>query len=181
MFDKNSISGSESLCKGASAPLYPQKRGDIVMYTPSLEDQERFDNQKMAVLSHLQEGKTITQDEGNALYGIMRLAARISELRREGWNIVTTMIPAGENGAPVAQYTLASEPRRTTPFLPVSYENIPDELKALPQWVLWRGMPSTVTKTNFSIMINLKANVEGLIMRKRQLIGNLPLPTREAS
>ena len=103
-------------------------------------DRERFDTQKLAVFDHLQTGKTITQEEAKTQYGVMRLAARIDELRREGWNIVTTMVPAGENGANVARYSLGTEPRRKTQFLPVVAENIPEELKALPQWVIWRGV-----------------------------------------
>lgn len=110
-------------------------------YTPpTVQDYERFLNQKAIVLTHLQSGQAVTQDQAKERWGIMRLASRIDELRREGWNIITTMIPAGENGAMVAQYALGSEPRRKSSYLPVVPENIPDELKALPQWVTWRGV-----------------------------------------
>lgn len=113
----------------------------MTSYTPSAEDRERFQTQKLSVLSHLQAGKTITQKESEAAYSIMRLASRVDELRREGWNVVTTMVPAGEDGPLVAQYSLPPDrPRRETTYLPVVPENIPAELKELHQWVLWKGV-----------------------------------------
>lgn len=45
--------------------------------------------QKARLLEHLQEGKTITRLNGWQLLGIIELPARISELKREGWPIVT--------------------------------------------------------------------------------------------
>ncbi|NLL36543.1 MAG: hypothetical protein GX256_03350 [Fretibacterium sp.] len=104
-------------------------------------DRATWNTQKLDVLRHLQAGHTLTQDEARALFGIMRLASRIEELRREGWNIVTEMIPVGQNGAKVGRYSLSKEePRRESPYLPVAAENIPDELKALPQWVVWHAV-----------------------------------------
>ena len=103
-------------------------------------DREVWKSQKLAVLEHLQAGRSITQDEAREQFGIMRLASRIDELRREGWNVETEMIPIGEGGARVARYSLGAEPRRASRFLPVAAENIPDEFKALPQWVVWRAV-----------------------------------------
>lgn len=103
-------------------------------------DREAWKSQKLAVLEHLQAGRSITQDEARGQFGIMRLASRVDELRREGWNVVTEMVHAGGNGARVARYSLGAEPRRASRFIPVAPENIPDELKALPQWVVWRGV-----------------------------------------
>lgn len=103
-------------------------------------DRETWNSQKLAVLELLQTGQSITQDEARGQFGIMRLASRVDELRREGWDVVTEMVHAGENGARVARYSLGEEPRRASRFLPVAAENIPDELKALPQWVVWRAM-----------------------------------------
>ena len=103
-------------------------------------DREAWNSQKLAVLEHLQAGRSITQDEAREQFGIMRLASRIDELRREGWNVETEMIPIGEGGARVARYSLGAEPRRASRFLPVAAENIPDEFKALPQWVVWRAV-----------------------------------------
>jgi hypothetical protein len=51
---------------------------------PTAEDRERFQAQSRAVLAHLQKGLTLTQDQARELYGIMRLAARTSELRERG-------------------------------------------------------------------------------------------------
>ena len=103
-------------------------------------DREAWNSQKLVVLAHLKAGCSITQDEARGQFGIMRLASRIDELRREGWNVETEMIPVGEGGARVARYSLGAEPRRTSRFLPVAAENIPDELKALPQWVVWQAV-----------------------------------------
>lgn len=123
-------------------------------YTPSAEDRERFLTQKLSVLSHLQAGMAITQKEAEAAYSIMRLAARVDELRREGWNVITTMVPAGEDGPLVAQYSLPPDrPRKVTKYLPVVPENIPGELKDLRQWVLWRGVlrAGKISKVPFSL------------------------------
>ena len=103
-------------------------------------DREAWNSQRLAVLELLQAGRSLTQDEARERLDIMRLASRIDELRREGWNVLTEMIPVGENGARVARYSLGEEPRRASRFLPVAAENIPEELKALPQWVVWRGV-----------------------------------------
>jgi putative DNA primase/helicase len=64
------------------------------------------------------------------------------------------MIPAGENGACVAEYSLpADRPRIERRFLPVIKEGIPDELKALDRWVLWRATfrNGKTTKVPYSI------------------------------
>ena len=55
----------------------------------SHEDHKRHGTQKAAILAHLREGRPLTQDESRELYGCMRLASRISELRREGFLILT--------------------------------------------------------------------------------------------
>ena len=55
----------------------------------SHEDHKRHGTQKAAILEHLREGRPLTQDEGRELYGAMRVASRISELRREGWLILS--------------------------------------------------------------------------------------------
>ncbi len=113
----------------------------MTFLTPSTEDREHFQTQKLNVLAHLQAGKTITQKEAEAQYSIMRLASRVDELRREGWNVITTMVPAGEEGSLVAEYSLPTDrPRRETKYLSVVPENIPGELKEIHQWVLWRGV-----------------------------------------
>ena len=52
--------------------------------------------QRGLILTHLRTGATITPYEALVDYGIMRLAARISDLRYDGYNITTTM----RNGKP---------------------------------------------------------------------------------
>ena len=53
------------------------------------EDMKRHRTQKDKVLAHLQSGKSIDQDTAQALYGVRRLAARTSELKKEGHIILT--------------------------------------------------------------------------------------------
>ena len=48
-------------------------------------------NQKDIVLEHINKYGTITPLEALTRYGIMRLAARVSELRTEGFNVVTDL------------------------------------------------------------------------------------------
>ena len=55
----------------------------------------RLDNQKYQILNHLK-SKTITPLEALDLFGCMRLASRINELRYEGYNIQTQMKSDGE-------------------------------------------------------------------------------------
>ena len=45
--------------------------------------------QSEAILNHLKAGKTLTPLEALDRFGCFRLAARIIELRRDGYNIVT--------------------------------------------------------------------------------------------
>lgn len=53
---------------------------------------EKNMNQEQRILRHLQENRGITQMEATSLYGILRLSGRIFDLRRQGYNIITTMI-----------------------------------------------------------------------------------------
>ena len=76
-------------------------------FTPSSEDRERFQTQKLSVLSHLQTGAPLTQDQARELYGCMRLASRISELRKAGYLILSLRHETG-----VAVYLLLSDEGR---------------------------------------------------------------------
>lgn len=49
-------------------------------------------NQREEVLAHLKENGNISSMSAIKLYGITRLAAKIHELRDEGFNITTTLI-----------------------------------------------------------------------------------------
>ncbi len=68
--------------------------------------------QRMMVMLHLKEGKTLTSLEALRLYGIMRLPNRISELRKRGEHIEKTMITVqnkyGET-VRVAEYRLTED------------------------------------------------------------------------
>lgn len=56
--------------------------------------------------AHLKSGKSITQLEAIGLYSMFRLAARVHELKQQGWNIVTTL-KLDSNGSQYAEYKLA--------------------------------------------------------------------------
>lgn len=66
--------------------------------------------QRALVLRHLKSGRTLTQDEAQALYGVRRLAARISELRNDfGFPIKTEAIDVGGVSG-LARYSLEQTP-----------------------------------------------------------------------
>ena len=69
-------------------------------------------SQRLRVMQHLKEGKTLTSLEALRLYGIMRLPNRISELRRRGEQIEKTTITVenkyGES-VRVAEYRLKAD------------------------------------------------------------------------
>jgi len=52
----------------------------------------------------LEKGRTITQLEALDKWGCMRLGARVEELRKEGMDILTTMV--SRNGKRFAKYSL---------------------------------------------------------------------------
>ena len=64
-----------------------------------------MENQTQAILSHLKSNKPITAIAALQLYGTMRLAARIKDLRDEGYRIETIMIDVGPKKR-VAQYKM---------------------------------------------------------------------------
>jgi len=59
-------------------------------------------SQTTDILEHLNSGKRITPLDALGLFGCMRLAARIAELRGKGHNIKTT--ERRENGKTFAEY-----------------------------------------------------------------------------
>lgn len=61
-------------------------------------------SQKEMLLKHLKR-KTISQYEALLVYGIARLASRIDELRKEGWNIETIM-KRDDKGKRYARYRM---------------------------------------------------------------------------
>lgn len=46
-----------------------------------------YSDQKFLILEHFLTGRSITQVEAEAVYKIRRLAARIAEMKADGWNI----------------------------------------------------------------------------------------------
>ena len=61
-------------------------------------------SQKEQILSHLIDGKTITPKEALEKFACFRLAARISDIKKMGYEINREMVKAG--GAKVAKYSL---------------------------------------------------------------------------
>ena len=62
--------------------------------------------QTQRILRHLEAGRKLTPIDALNRYGCMRLAARISDLKKEGWDIQKKMID--KNGKQFAQYWLCS-------------------------------------------------------------------------
>ena len=63
-------------------------------------------SQKDAILEYLEEGNSITKLDALSLFGCSRLAARICDLRKDGWAIRSKMVkvPARDGYATVSQY-----------------------------------------------------------------------------
>jgi hypothetical protein len=57
------------------------------------------------ILAYLQAGYAITALDALQRFGCFRLAARIHELRREGWQITERMVETA-NGKRVAEYSI---------------------------------------------------------------------------
>jgi len=72
--------------------------------------------QKDLILAHLKK-KTITPIEALELYGCFRLGGRIYDLKKDGYNIKTTMVTNGDGTKRFARYklmpTVGSYNRRT--------------------------------------------------------------------
>lgn len=62
--------------------------------------------QKETILKHLKRKKTLSSFEALLVYGITRLASRVDELRKDGWNIETVM-KKDEKGKRYARYRMA--------------------------------------------------------------------------
>ena len=62
-------------------------------------------SQKSDILAALKRGETLTAMDALTRFGCFRLAARICELRQEGWNIVPDDL-ALPNGKTVAAYRM---------------------------------------------------------------------------
>lgn len=68
--------------------------------------------QSEKVLDYLEAGRTLTSKQARARFGIQNLRARISELRAEGYNIVSESVTFRDTGANGVKYLLGRRARR---------------------------------------------------------------------
>jgi len=67
--------------------------------------EQRTDSQKKAVLRYLLKAGSITAAQAYELCGTMRLAARISDIKDDGYDVWTERVPIiGEDGREVGHY-----------------------------------------------------------------------------
>jgi len=64
------------------------------------------ESQNKRILEHLSLGRTLTSLEALSLFGSLRLAARISDIRANGNNVISEMVQVGNNKKKVARYSL---------------------------------------------------------------------------
>lgn len=101
--------GDALLDAAADFNLTPRDIWEVFAYEIDLYEtlrlEEKMDAQKKRIKAHLEEFGAITPLEALKLYGTMRLAARISDLRAEGMEI-NTEYETSDNGARYAKYTV---------------------------------------------------------------------------
>ena len=68
-------------------------------------NEEQCQSQKKQILAYLKTGKSLTQLEALYKFGCFRLAARVCELRNDGWCIKSESIKL-DNGKIVSSYRL---------------------------------------------------------------------------
>lgn len=69
-------------------------------------------SQKQQILDHLRSKGSITPMEGLINYGMTRMAARVDELRQDGW-IILTLLSTDERGSRYARYFPVPRQNRT--------------------------------------------------------------------
>ena len=69
------------------------------------QETHRRPTQAGKILAHLQAGNRITALDALQQFGCFRLAARIHELRNQGWQIAERMVETG-GGKRVAEYSI---------------------------------------------------------------------------
>ena len=72
-----------------------------------MQPETRTATQSERILAYLKQGNSITPLYALDAFGCFRLGARISDLKRQGHNIVSQLVP--RNGKYVAKYTLIPE------------------------------------------------------------------------
>lgn len=63
-------------------------------------------SQTLGILDHLQRGHSLTPLEAVDLFGCMRLAARVRDLRRAGYPVESEMVKDSGSGKHYARYRL---------------------------------------------------------------------------
>ena len=63
--------------------------------------------QRQQILAYLERGRSITPMDALTRFGCFRLGARIWELKRQGWKIMTRMVKT-RDGKHVASYRLSA-------------------------------------------------------------------------
>jgi hypothetical protein len=69
-------------------------------------NQKSSDTQCDSIIKYLQDGNSLSQLEAIYMFGCMRLASRISDLRDMGYMIDTNMIKDEKTGKRYAKYVL---------------------------------------------------------------------------
>ena len=81
----------------------------VVTWQPELSfapaETHKRPTQAGRILAYLREGQRITALEALELFQCFRLAARVHELRREGWNIIERTVETA-SGKRIAEYSL---------------------------------------------------------------------------
>ena len=72
------------------------------------------------IRKHFRQGLTLTQLESIGLYSAFRLAARVHELKKQGWNI-ETHIKEDIKGSTYAEYRLATNRPSAGRLIPASF------------------------------------------------------------
>lgn len=90
---------------GDATAFVIEQRTTNVAEADEAEERHSKPTQAGFILGHLQCGKRITPMLALRLFGCSRLAARIAELKKEGWDIRSRMVEV-ESGKRVAEYWL---------------------------------------------------------------------------
>ena len=84
----------------------------VVTWQPELSfapaETHKRPTQAGRILAYLREGHRITALEALELFQCFRLAARVHELRREGWNIIERAVETA-SGKRIAQYSMEGQ------------------------------------------------------------------------
>jgi len=69
-------------------------------------DDNHVESQNKRILKHLESGRGVTSLEALGMFGTLRLAARIADLRAKGYPIRADMVHVGNKKKKVARYVL---------------------------------------------------------------------------